>query len=81
MIQQIQQWQAMNSQEAGPNASEGTDLLARQEQAGKEQRLPSSLALHRLPAEGVAQTKAVFSCLKILIKDLCLPALRSRSKM
>jgi hypothetical protein len=31
-----------NAKEVGSNASEGMDLLARQEQAGKEQNLPAS---------------------------------------
>lgn len=40
-------------------ASEGMDLLVRQEQAGKEQTLPSSLSFCKLPAEGVAQVQGV----------------------
>jgi hypothetical protein len=40
------------------------DLLERQEQAVKEQKLPSSTSLYRLPAEGVAQIKDGFSHLK-----------------
>lgn len=47
-------------------------MLARQEQADKEQNL-SSGSLHRLPAEGMAQIKRVSSHLKVRIKDVCLP--------
>ena len=36
------------------------DLLARQGQAGKEQKLPSSMSSYRIPGEGVTQTKGVF---------------------
>ena len=45
--------------EGGSNATEGTDVLARWGQAGKELKLPSSLSLYRLPAEGLTQTKGV----------------------
>ena len=41
---------------------------------GKEQNLPSSMSLYRLPAEGVAQIKDVSSWLRIQINSLCLPA-------
>jgi hypothetical protein len=43
------------------------DLLPRQEQAGKEQKLSSSMNLYRLPA-GVAWIIGVSSCLKVQIK-------------
>ena len=43
-----------NPKEVGSNAREGMDLLARIEQAGKEQKLPSSMSLYRRPAEGMA---------------------------
>jgi hypothetical protein len=56
--------------EVGFNTSEGMGLLARQGQSGKEQKLPSSISLHRLLAEGVAQTKGVSSSLKIRIRDV-----------
>ena len=42
-----------NPKEIVSNASEGMDLLARQEQAGNEKKLPSSMSLYRLQAEGV----------------------------
>jgi hypothetical protein len=35
-----------NPEEVGSNASEGMDLVLRQEQAGKEQKLPSSMSLY-----------------------------------
>jgi hypothetical protein len=44
-----------NPEEVGFNASKGTNLLARQEQAGKEQKLYSFIQLCRLPAEDMAQ--------------------------
>ena len=40
---------------------EGMDLLARQGQAGKEQKLLSSMTLHGLPAEGMAHIIGVSS--------------------
>ena len=46
----------------GSNASEETCLLVRTGQAGKAQKLPSSMTMYRLPAEGVAQ---IISRLKI----------------
>lgn len=46
------------------NASEGMVLLAMQEQAGKEQKLPSSMCLQRLPAEAVALIKEASSQIK-----------------
>ena len=49
-----------NPEEVGSNASEGLDLLARGEQTGKEQKLPSFMSLYRLPAEGMAQIKGMF---------------------
>jgi hypothetical protein len=45
-----------NSKEVEFNASERMDFLARQEQAGKDQKVPSSMSFYRLPAEGMAQT-------------------------
>lgn len=62
-----------NPEEAGSNASEGRNMLARRRQAGQEQKLPS-VSLYRLPAESVAQIKGVSSCLKIRFKGVCLPA-------
>lgn len=53
-----------NPEEVGSNASEGLDLLARGEQTGKEQKLPSFMALDRLPAKDMAQIKGVSSHLK-----------------
>lgn len=53
----------IESKETGFNTSEGMHLLARPEQACKEQMLPSPRSLYKLPAEGVAQTEGVFSCL------------------
>lgn len=50
-----------NLEEVGSNASEGMDLPARQEQAGKERKHPSSVLLYRLPAESVALIKGVSS--------------------
>ena len=49
------------------------DVLARQGQAGKEQKLPSSMSLYRLPAEGVAQIKDGFSHLKDTNKKWIFP--------
>lgn len=40
------------------------DLVARQEETGKKQKLPSSMSLHRLPADGMDQIRGRFSCLK-----------------
>lgn len=37
-------------------------------QEGKEQKLPSSISLHKLPAEDVVQVKSVSSCLKVRVK-------------
>jgi hypothetical protein len=48
-------------EEVSSNTSEEMDLLARQKQASKEQRLPSSISLYRLPAESVDQTKGILS--------------------
>ena len=71
-----------NPEEVGFNASEGMDVLARQEQVDKEQKLPSSTSLYRCPAEVMAQIKRIESYyLKIWIKCLCLPTLKFRSKM
>jgi hypothetical protein len=53
-----------NPEEVGSNASEGLDLLARGEQTGKEQKLPSFMSLYRLPAEGVPHIRGRFSQLK-----------------
>lgn len=55
--------------EVGSSVSKGMDVLKRQEQAGKEQKLLSSVSLYELPAEGVAQ-----------VKDVCLPTSIFRSK-
>lgn len=38
-------WSPEEEEEVGSNASEGLDLVLRQEQAGKEEKLPSSMAL------------------------------------
>ena len=48
-------------------------LLARQEQAGKEQKLSSSISVYRLPAGDVDKIIGVSSSLKIWIKGVCLP--------
>ena len=62
-----------NPKEVRSNASGGMDFLARQEQAGKEQKLSSSKALCRLPADGVARMEGVSSCLKIQSEGVYLP--------
>ena len=49
----------LESEEVAYN--EGMDLLVRKEQAGKEKKLPSSMSLYRLLAEGVAQIRGWFS--------------------
>lgn len=71
-----------NSEEVGRNVSKRMGFLAVVRQVGKEQNLPSSLSLYRLPA-GVAQIKSMSACLKIQINRICLPAsninIRSRS--
>ena len=41
------------------------DLLGTQDQVGKEQKLPSSMSLHRVQAEAMAYDKGIFSHLKI----------------
>jgi hypothetical protein len=46
------------------------ELVVMQEQAHKEQRLPASMSVYRLPTEGVAQGKGEFSTLKIQIKGV-----------
>lgn len=78
-----------NPEEMGFNASKGMDVLARQEQAGEEQKLPSPC-----PYIGIQQKHGpyyryillppvlykgwVSSCLMTIIKGLCLPTLGSR---
>ena len=52
-----------NHGEVGFNVSKGIDALIRQEQAGKEQKLPS-VSLYELPAEGIAHVKGVSSPFK-----------------
>jgi hypothetical protein len=54
----------------GSNASEGMDLIARQSKQAESKKFPSSMSLHRLPAEGVAQIKSLSSCLKIQMKGV-----------
>ena len=49
------------------NAGEGMDLLVRRKEAGTAQKLPFSMSLYRLPAEGVAKMR--FG-LKIWIKGV-----------
>lgn len=44
-------------------------LLARPEQTGKVQKLPSSMSLYRLPGKGVTHIKGVSSSLKTWIKS------------
>lgn len=56
--------------EVNSNASDGMDLLGRQEQAGKEQNFPISMSLYILLAEGMAQIE---SGLKIWIKHVFPP--------
>lgn len=62
----------MSPGEVGSNASEGMDFLWRQEQPGKEQELPSSVSLNRLPAESMAQIRDGFSQLKRSGLKVCL---------
>ena len=66
--------------QVGSTISKGMDVLARQGQAGKEQKF-SHVSLCRLPAGGIAHIKGVSSSFKIQIKEVCLPALRSRPKV
>lgn len=61
-----------NPEEIGSSASEGTDVLTRGGQAGKQQNLLSPISVHRLPGEGLAQTEGL-DHIKIWIKDMCLP--------
>jgi hypothetical protein len=44
-----------------------------QGQADREQEIPISMSLDRLPAGSVAQIKGGSSCLKIQTKGVCLP--------
>ena len=67
-----------NPKEAGSNASEGMDVLARQEQGEKEQKLPFSVSLYRLPAEGMAQTHITYVSLHIKIWIKCVYLLTSK---
>ena len=53
-------------EEVGSNAMEG-DVLTIWEEAVKEQTLPSSMLLYRLPAEGMSHIKGMSSCFKICI--------------
>jgi hypothetical protein len=46
-------------------SGEGMVVLARRGQAGREQKLPSSMSFYRLPAGGRIHIKGVFSHLKI----------------
>lgn len=62
----------LKSQDVGSHASEGMGLLARREQAGKEQSLPSKF-LHRPPAEDEAQIRFGLK--------VCLPTSRSGLKV
>ena len=68
-----------NLEEVGSNGS-GGDVLAIWQQAGKEQKLLSSMLLYRLQEEGMSHIKGMFSCFKIWTKDPCLPAPRSGSR-
>lgn len=62
-----------NPKGVGPNASEGMDLLARHEQASKEQKLSSFMSLYGLPTEGMAQIRRGSSRLKTSrLKLLCM---------
>jgi hypothetical protein len=70
-----------NSEEIVSNDSEEMDLLARPEQTGKKQKLPSSMSLYRLLAEGAAQIKGMSFHLKIQIKDMHLSASTVVSKV
>ena len=54
-------------EEVGSNAMEG-DVLTIWEEAVKEQTLPSSMLLYRLPAEGMSHIKGMSSSFKIWIK-------------
>lgn len=47
---------------------------ARRGHGGKDQKLPSSMSLDRLPTEGVAHIKVVSSCLKIGIVEMSFPS-------
>jgi hypothetical protein len=60
-----------NSEEVVSDARKGMDVLARRGQAGKEPKLPSSMSLDRLPAEGTAHKAQ-------LILEVCLLDSRSR---
>lgn len=44
-------------EEVSSKESEGMDLSARLEQAGKEQKFPFYMSLYRLPVESMAQIK------------------------
>jgi hypothetical protein len=53
-----------NPKEVGTSASEGMDILARREQAGKEKKLPSFMYICRLSSEVMSQIRGGFSQLK-----------------
>lgn len=53
-------WSLVHPKEVGSNANERIDFLARGEQAGREQKLPSCMSLYRLPAEDMAQIRGFF---------------------
>lgn len=71
----------LNPEEVGLNANEEMHLLLRQEQIDAEQKLPSSMYLYMLPAEGVALMRGKFSQIKRSGLKLCLLCLPSRLKM
>lgn len=58
-----------NSKEVCSNSSEGTDLLARQVQAGKQSKLPSPRSLYRPLAEDMTQITGVSTYSKIQIRS------------
>lgn len=59
-------------------SNEEMDLLLRCEKAAEEHKLPTSMFLHRLRAEGVAQIKDESSCLKNRVKGMCFSTSRFR---
>lgn len=69
-----------NPRTVASNTTEGMDLLAMWGQGEKEQRLPSSAFLFRLPTEWEAQVKSVSSCLKSQIKVVYLPTSKFQIK-
>lgn len=68
-----------NPEEDDSNTSEGMDALAEQ-QAGKEQELPSSKSFHRRPIGGTAQIRGGVSQLQRSGLKVCLPTSKIQTR-